>query len=402
MQRAFVHAHEVITGSGVRSSDGRRLKPEHLDRIEDGCVVTDRGKIAWVGKTRDLPKKHLKAKRIDLAREKMIMPGMIDCHTHLVFAGDRSDEFAMRCTGMSYAELARQGKGILTTVNATRKASTKELTDLAILRVEEARSFGIRTLEIKSGYGLDYDSELKQLKVIRSLKKHFKDMTFSATFLGAHDFPKDQTRSAYLKVLLEKMLPEVARKKLADSCDVFLDEGFYSHDEAARILSVAKKLGLNIKLHGDELSNMESAKLAATLGALSCDHLLKVSDDGIRTLAQSETVAVLLPATAFFLKTAQAPARRLLDAGACVALSTDFNPGTSPTLNLPMIMTFAALQLQMNVAEIFAAVTYSAAKALGLHHRKGSVLPGFDADIAIQPFRRFEELYYRFGWVPTR
>lgn len=401
MQRAFVHAHEVITGSGVKSAAGRRLKAEHLDRILDGCVITERGKIAWVGKTKDLPRKFLKAKRYNLKREKLIMPGMIDCHTHLVFAGDRSDEFSMRCAGVSYSELAKQGKGILTTVNATRKASIKELTDLAIERVKEARHFGVRTLEIKSGYGLSLDAELKQLKIVKALKTKFKDMSFSSTFMGAHDFPKDQTREDYLKLILEKMLPEVAKKKLADSCDVFLDEGFYTHDEAARILTAAKKLGLQIKLHGDELSNMESAKLAVELEALSCDHLLKISDDGIRSIAQSETVAVLLPGTAFFLKTDQAPARRLLDAGACVALSTDFNPGTCPTLNLPMIMTIAALQLRMNVAEIFSGVTYSAAKALRLEHRKGVLEPGYDDNLVVQPFKRFEEMYYRFGWVPT-
>lgn len=401
MRRAFIHAHEVIAGVGVKNADGRRLKTDHLDRIDDGCVVTERGKIAWVGKTKNLPRAHLKAKRVNLRGEQLIMPGLIDCHTHLVFAGDRSEEFAARCAGVSYAELARQGKGILTTVNATRKTSIGKLTELASKRVKEARSFGVRTIEIKSGYGLDFESEIKQLKVVQALKKQFKDMTFSATFLGAHDFPKDLPRSEYLGLIINRMLPEVAKKKLADACDVFLDEGFYTADEAKTILGAAKTLGLEIKLHGDELSNTESAALAAELGALSCDHLLKISDDGIQKIAQSNTVAVLLPGTALYLKTNQAPARRLLDAGACVALSTDFNPGTCPTLNLPMMMTLGALQLGMNAAEIFSGVTYSAAKALDLHDRKGTLEPGYDADLAILPFQRFEEIYYRFGWVPT-
>ena len=225
-------------------------------------------------------------------------------------------------------------------------------------------------------------------------------MTLTATFLGAHDFPKDRGREEYMHELLERMLPEVARRKLADTCDVFIDEGYYTRDEGRRVLEEARKLGLKIKAHADELADTDSAALAAELGALSADHLLKISERGIQKLAASQTVAVLLPGTAFYLKAPHAPARKLIEAGACVALSTDFNPGTCVTLSLPTILTIAALYLGLTRAELFAAVTYNGAKALGLHQRKGTLGPGMDADFAVLPFARFEEMYYRFAWAP--
>jgi imidazolonepropionase len=223
-------------------------------------------------------------------------------------------------------------------------------------------------------------------------------MTFSTTFLGAHAFPKDRTREEYMRDLLEKMLPTVVRKKLADACDVFVDEGYFTVDQARELLKKAKSLGLQIKIHADEFGNTESAALAADLGCLSADHLLRVSDRGISKLAASQTVGVLLPGTAFYLKAPHAPARKLIDAGVCVALSTDFNPGSCMTLNLPAIMTIAALYLGMSRAEIFASVTYNGAKALGLQARKGTLSEGMDADFSILPVARFEEIYYRFAW----
>ena len=223
-------------------------------------------------------------------------------------------------------------------------------------------------------------------------------MTIKATFLGAHDFPKDRTRAEYLSDLIVEILPEVSKRKLADACDVFIDEGFYTLAEGRKILEQAKSLGMQIKVHADELANTESAGLAAELGALSADHLLRISADGINKLAGSETVAVLLPSTAFYLKAAHAPARALIAAGARVAISTDFNPGTSMTLSLPATLTIAALYLGMTRAELFASVTYNAACALGLQARKGSLVIGLDADFSILPFQKFEEIYYRFAW----
>lgn len=404
MTEAMLHASELLTGEGVYKKGGRRVREQDLGRIEDGALVVEKSarmsRVLWTGTTKDLPKKFLKARRTNLKGERAIVPGLIDCHTHLVFAGDRSEEFARRCGGTTYAEIAAGGGGISTTVRATRAASEAELLRLAEERVREAQAWGVRTLEIKSGYGLDHASELKILRVVSRLKRKFKDLSFSPTYLGAHAIPEGVERAAYLREMCSRTLPEVARLGLADSVDVFIDAGYYTREEARVLLEAANKLGLKTRVHADELGCTHSAELAAELGALSADHLLAISAEGIAKLARSETVAVLLPGTAFYLKAAQAPARQLLDAGANVAIATDFNPGTSMTLSLPAVMTIAALYLGMSRAELFASVTYCAAKALGLEKRKGALIPGMDGDYTILPFKRFEELYYRFAWAP--
>lgn len=398
--RAVIHASEVLTGSGIRARDGRRVAEADIGTIPDGAIVYSDKRIEWVGPTTDLPKKYARVKKTDLKGKRAIVPGLIDCHTHLVFAGDRSDEFAARCGGATYEEIAARGGGIVATVKATRAAKPAELERLAAERVREAMSFGVRTIECKSGYGLDTETEIKCLEVVERLRKKFPEMTFKSTFLGAHAFPKDRTREGYLRVLHEEMLPEIARRKLADACDVFIDEGYFTLDEGRKLLEEAKKLGFQVKVHADELGNTQSAEMAAKVGALSADHLLKISDHGIQALAKSDTVAVLLPGTAFYLKASHAPARKLIEAGARVALSTDFNPGTCMTLSLPAILTISALYLGMTRAEIFAAVTYNAACALDLQKTKGTIEPGMDADFVVLPFQRFEEMYYRFAWAP--
>jgi len=394
----LIHASEILTGAGVRAKDGRRVTEEDLGRIEDGALVHDDAKILWVGKSSELPKEYASLPRRDLDRKHAVIPGLVDCHTHLVFAGDRATDFARRCGGATYQEIASDGGGILRTVSATRAASEDELFESGMKRLGEAYRHGVRTLEMKSGYGLDHETEMKVLRVGRRLQAARQDMTLVSTFLGAHDFPKGPTRAEYLNEILDRMLPEVAAKKLATACDVFIDEGFYTGTEGRRILEKAKSLGLAVKVHADELANTESAALAAELGALSADHLLQVSDAGIAALARSKTTAVLLPGTAFYLKAPHAPGRQLIDAGARVAISTDFNPGTCMTLNLPAVLTISALYLGFTKAELFAAVTYNAACALGLEAHKGALAPGYDADFAILPHARFEELYYRFAW----
>ncbi|MCM2277614.1 MAG: imidazolonepropionase [Oligoflexia bacterium] len=409
MVRAIIHASELLTGAGIRKKDGRKVLEKDLGRIPDGALVYSTRKqdgkeipdrIEWVGPTAELPRRYARARKQDLRGVRALIPGMVDCHTHLVFAGDRSDEFALRCGGASYEEIAARGGGIVSTMRATREASPALLERLGRERLKEMAAYGVRTIEIKSGYGLSVESELKLLEVIQRLKRAAPGVTVSSTFLGAHAFPPDRSREEYLRDVIEVMLPEVARRKLADSCDVFIDPGYFTVEEGRAILARAAKLGLRIKLHADELADTGSAGLAAELGALSADHLLKISDAGIAALAASRTVAVLLPGTAFYLKAAQAPARKLLSAGAAVALSTDFNPGTSMCLSLPAVMTIAALYLGMTRAEIFAGVTYNGAKALGLEKRKGTLEAGRDADFAVLPFSRFEEAYYRFAWSP--
>lgn len=394
----LIHASEILTGAGVRAKDGRQPLEEDLGRIEDGALVHDGTKILWVGKSSDLPEEYAKTPKRNLAKKHAVIPGLIDCHTHLVFAGDRASDFARRCGGTSYQEIAAEGGGILRTVAATRAATEDELFVSAMERLDEAYRHGVRTLEMKSGYGLDFETEMKVLRVGKRLQDQRKDMTLVSTFLGAHDFPKEKSREEYLREITDRMLPAVASKSLAQACDVFIDEGYYTLEEGRLILEKAKALGLAVKVHADELANTESARLACDLGALSADHLLKVSDAGIAALAKARTTAVLLPGTAFYLKAPHAPGRKLIEAGARVAISTDFNPGTCMTLNLPAVLTISALHLGFTKAELFAAVTYNAACAIGLEGRKGTLEPGKDADFAVLPHARFEELYYRFAW----
>lgn len=396
--KVLLHASEILTGNGLPKKDGRKPLEEDLGRIEDGAIVYTKKDILWIGKSSELPKEYGALETLDLKKERSVIPGMIDCHTHLVFAGDRATEFARRCGGTSYQEIAKEGGGILTTVKATRQASEEELFSLGMKRLEEAYRHGVRTIEAKSGYGLDTETELKVLRVVKKLQSARTDMTIVPTFLGAHDFPKDRSREVYLEEILNEMLPRVKNEKLADSCDVFIDEGFYTLEEGRKILEKAKSLGMKTKIHADELVNTESAALAAELGSLSADHLLKISDRGIAALAASNTTAVVLPGTAFYLKAPHAPARKLIDTGARVAISTDFNPGTSMTLNLPAVLTISALYLGLTKAELFSAVTYNAACALGLQSRKGTLEVGKDSDFSILPVKKFEELYYRFAW----
>lgn len=396
--QAFVHASLVYTGESILKKKGRHLDPQDASAIEDGAVVFDSKKILWVGKTSDLPAKYKKVKTTNLRQKKAIIPGLIDSHTHLVFAGSRAHEFARRCAGTTYQEIANEGGGILTTVKATREATIDQLFESALKRALIAYRFGVRTMECKSGYGLDHETEIKCLTVIQHLRKALPQMRFVSTYLGAHAIPEGRKRSQYIDEMLHQTLPMVASKKLAEFCDVFIDDGYYTLAEGERILRAAKKLGLKVKIHADELTNTESARLACKLDAHSADHLLKISDKGIQALAKSDTVATLLPGTAFYLKAAHAPARKILDAGGRVAIATDFNPGSSYTLNLPLMMNMAALYLQMNSAEILASVTTNAAAALGLDHQKGAVMPGYDSDFVVLPYDRFEEMFYRMGW----
>ncbi len=406
MIKGVIHARELMIGEGIRAKKGRNLKPGDLGRISDGALIysmkTRFGKLVpekviWAGPSSKIPKRYLKVPRKNLNGTGVLIPGLIDCHTHLVFAGNRADEFAERCRGVTYEQIAKRGGGILSTVRATREASEAELEWLALDRLKEASLRGVRTIEIKSGYGLDVASELKILKVIERLRRKRPDLTLVPTFLGAHAIPPEKGRELWVKELIA-MLPLIQKKKLAQFCDIFIDPGYFTVEEGRALLQAAKKAGLQAKVHADELADTGASKLAVDCGALSADHLLKISDENLRKIARSNTVAVLLPGTAFFIKQPQAPARRLLDAGARVAIATDFNPGTCMSVNLPLMLTLGALQLGMNVAELFASVTLNAAAALGLEERKGTLEPGMDADFAVLPFESFEESYYRFGW----
>lgn len=395
--QAMVHASYLYTGQKIVEKDGRDLEHEDLAPIKDGAIIYDQKKIIWTGPTSEIPKKYGKVKAINLKQKSAVMPGLIDSHTHLVFAGTRANEFAKRCAGASYQEIAAGG-GIQATVNATNSATFDELYDLALARAKIAHSFGVRTMECKSGYGLNQESELKCLKVIKKLQKELPMMTFVSTYMGAHAIPRGQNSKQYIEEMISTTLPAIAKAKLAEIVDIFIDEGYFTVEDGRKLLAAAKENGFKVKIHADELGNTESTQLAVDLGALSADHLLKISAKSRAAIAKSKTVATLLPGTAFTLREVYAPARALLDAGAKVAIATDFNPGTCYSLNLPFMMNLSANYMKMNAAEIFAAVTFNAASALGLQNHKGALLSGFSSDFIVLPHQDFEELYYRLAW----
>ncbi len=365
-----------------------------MEVLRDAAVLIDGARIAWVGPRADAP-------RADQVTEVVgvIFPGMIDCHTHGVFGAARLDDHQRRALGEDYKAIAAAGGGILQSVRDVRARPEAELEALTRARLATLLAHGTTTIEVKSGYGLELEAELKQLRVIRRLAAT-QPATLVPTFLGAHEVPPEHRsdRAAYVRLLCEEMIPAVARGQLARCCDVFCEPGVFSPAEARGILTTAKGYGLALKLHADELEGSGGAELAAELGALSADHLAAVSEAGVRALASSGTVAVLLPATMIFLgKKTQAPARRLLDAGAAVALATDFNPGTSPTVSLPLVMALGVSQLGLRHAEALTAVTVNAAAALGLAGERGQLAPGFAADLVVAAVEDWREAAYWMG-----
>ena len=365
-----------------------------VEVLEGAAVLVDGERIAWVGPRGDAPP----ADRVAEVNG-VIFPGFIDCHTHGVFGAPRLDDQERRALGVDYKAIAAAGGGVLQSVRDLRARSEAELTRLTRGRLEALIAHGATTIEVKSGYGLELEAELKQLRVIRQLAAELP-ATLVPTFLGAHEVPPEYRgkREAYVGIVCNEMMPVVARERLARACDVFCEPGVFSVAETRQILTAAKHHGLAVKLHADELDGAGGAELAAELGALSADHLAAISDNGIRALAASSTVAVLLPATMIFLgKRSQAPARRLIDAGAAVALASDYNPGTSPTMSLPLVMAFGVSQLGLRHAEAVTAVTINAAAALGLAAERGQIVPGAVADLVIARVDDWREVAYWMG-----
>jgi imidazolonepropionase len=372
-----------------------------VEVLRDAAVLIDGNRIAWVGPRADAPKvgaQHAAALQV-VEVEGVVLPGFIDCHTHGVFGAARLDDHQRRALGEDYKAIAAAGGGILQSVRDVRARSEADLEALTRARLATLLAHGTTTIEVKSGYGLELEAELKQLRVIRRLAAA-QPATLVATFLGAHEVPPEyrSDRAAYVRLVCEEMIPAVARGGLARCCDVFCEPGVFSPTEARAMLTAAKGHGLALKLHADELEGSGGAELAAELGALSADHLAAVSDGGVRALAASGTVAVLLPATMVFLgKQLQAPARRLIEAGAAVALATDFNPGTSPTVSLPLVMALGVSQLGLRHTEALTAVTVNAAAALGLAAERGQLAAGFAADLVVAAVEDWREVAYWMG-----
>jgi imidazolonepropionase len=393
----FHNISEVLTLIGAAGKGGRKVTNSDLSIIKKAAIVVEGQKIAWVGEQKSVPKALQKAsKKVDL-KGQVVLPAFLDCHTHLVFGGSRASEFELRNQGATYQQIYEAGGGIQSTVRSTRNSSARDLSKISQARANEFASQGVSTIEIKSGYGLSLKEEVKILKVAGELK----GPRILRTYLGPHaKSPDFESLKEYEADILEKQLPFIAKNKLADRVDIFVEAGYYSLDFARRYLSQAKKLGLQITIHAEQMTRTGATQLGLELGAKSVDHVIEVSDSDIADLAKSETTAVLLPASDFYLKMKYPPARKLIEAGARVALSTDFNPGTSPTMDIQFVGVLARREMQMKLHEVIAALTIGSAFALGKESELGSLEPGKFADfITIEG--SMEELFYSVGARPV-
>ena len=401
---------ELVTMAGATEQPRRGDALSTVAALSGVAVTIGDGTILDIGPEADVIARAIigEQTRVIDAGGRAVIPGLVDCHTHLPFAGSREDEFYLRLQGATYQEILAAGGGILETVRATRAASAADLTRLALTRMDAMLLTGTTTAEAKSGYGLATEHELKQLVAIAAAAaSHLMELV--PTFLGAHTVPAEfrHEREAYVDLLLREMLPQVANANraaeaagqppLAAFCDVFVEDGAFTPAEARCLLREAAALGLRPKLHADQLSNGGGAALAAELGAVSADHLEHASPDGLVAMAAMGTVAVLLPGAAWCLRRPQANARRIIDLGVPVALATDFNPGSSPISSLPLIMSLACLELHMNPAEALAAATINAAHAIGAAQRIGSLERGKQADLVILDAPNYRHIAYRPG-----
>ena len=371
-----------------------------LGVIENAAIAATGGRIVWVGPVSEMPS--LRANDVIDLEGRWVTPGLVDCHTHLVYAGNRAHEFELRLTGASYEEIARAGGGIASTVRATRAASEAELVSAAMPRLDALIAEGVTTIEIKSGYGLDTETEGRQLRAARLLGE-LRYISVTRTFLGAHALPPEANgdKDAYIDAVCREMLPAIAAEGLADAVDAFMEGIAFSAEQTARVFDAAKMLGLPVKLHGDQLSNLSGAKLAARYGALSADHLEYCDEEGAVALAKAGTVAVLLPGAYYFIReTHKPPVDIFRKHGTRIAIATDSNPGSSPLTSLLLTMNMAATLFRLSVDEIIAAVTREAARALGRLDHIGTIESGKSCDLAIWDVERLAELPYRMGFNP--
>ncbi len=397
MNKVYLHLNEVLTLAGALKKDGRKLLPSDLSVIQDGAVAVENGKIAWVGETAALPTKYQSYERHELSGH-VLTPELVDSHTHLVFGGDRAQEYADRLNGVSYEEIRKRGGGILLTMNKTRATSADALFEGASRRIERLHTYGIGTIEIKSGYGLSYQKEKELSLIIAKLKQHFEPrIRIFNTYLAAHDVPADfSSSSEYVEKVVLPLLEELAPLKTIDAVDVFHEKNYFSLEDTKSLFAKAKSLGIARKIHADELNDNGGATVAVEFEALSADHLLKISPKGIEDLSQSQTVATLLPGTAFFLGKPLAPARALLDAGAKVSIASDYNPGSCHCDNLLLIGSVAAPQLKLNQAELWAGMTLNASHSLGLKNQ-GAIVPGMEARMTLFKAESVSHITYQWG-----
>uniref|UniRef100_A0A7C3UY86 Imidazolonepropionase n=1 Tax=candidate division WOR-3 bacterium TaxID=2052148 RepID=A0A7C3UY86_UNCW3 len=377
------------------------VRENSLGIIEDAFLLIKKGKIASYGERKSLPS--LRKVKVVSAENSVVLPGFVDCHTHLVFAGTREKELEARFLGESYKKITEKKEGgILATVEKTRASSFRELLVKAKERIKEGIKWGTTTVEIKSGYGLDTKNELKILRVIKRLQKE-TEIDIVPTFLGAHFLPPEKKKEDYIREIIEKMLPRIAKEKLAVFCDVFCEKLVFNSSEAERILLAGKRYGLLPKIHADELEPSGGAEVGVKVGAVSCEHLVYPTKKGLRGMAEKKITAVLLPSTALFLGIRSLPPvsemRRL---GIKIALGSDFNPGTSPLNKMPIVIAFATFLYHLTMEEAIIGATLNSARALKLEKRIGSIEKGKDGDVIILKVPDYRFLFYNFGDNPVR
>ena len=395
------HAAQLATLATDVKGPRSKEAASNLGLIEDGSLWIEDGIIQAVGTTEELERRYkdkvTQAEVID-ASNHLVTPGLVDPHTHVVYGGSREREFEMRLEGATYMEIMNAGGGIHATARMTREATEEELIEQTIRRLDSFLAHGVTTVEGKSGYGMNLETELKQLRVMKKLQEqHAIDLV--PTFMGAHAVPPEfkGREDEFVDHLINDMLPVVAEEKLAEFNDVFCEKGVFTPEQSERILEAGKEYGLIPKIHADEIEPYGGAELAAKAGAISAEHLLKASDEGIEAMAKAGTIACLLPATALYLREEAAKGRKMIDAGVPVAISTDCNPGSSPTTSMPLVMNLACISMRMTPAEALTAATYNAACAINREQQIGSLEAGKQGDIVLWNVKNYQELQYLFG-----
>ncbi|MCX6136360.1 MAG: imidazolonepropionase [Ignavibacteriales bacterium] len=397
MDICITNIGQLVTVASLGASTKKREAMRDLSILQNASIVIRDGIIREIG-TFDSIHPVDDIHTVD-AGGRVALPGFVDSHTHTVFAGSRESEFAMRSEGRTYQEIAASGGGIASTMRATRAATKKELLHSAERRLQEMMKHGTTTVEIKSGYGLSVDAETKMLDVLRDL--HEQSLTTVVpTFLGAHSFPPEfsNDHDGYIRLLIETMLPYIGERKSAVFCDVFCEQGYFDLLQTEAILAAARRRGLMLKVHADQLSSSGATELAVRLDAISADHLENISDAGIDALSRSNTIATVLPGASFFLNHPYAPAKKMIDAGVAVAIATDFNPGSTMSFSMPMMLTIACTQMKMTPEEAIAAATLNGAAALGLSDKIGSLEIGKAGDVVLYDVRDYRTIPYHYGY----
>jgi len=396
---ALLHASQLVTLAAAKKPRvGKELS--ELGIIRDGGILIRDGKIDIVGPSGEVEKKAKDAEIVDLGG-RVVLPGFVDAHTHLVFGGNRLDDFERRARGETYEQIAKAGGGIWSTVEKTRAASEDDLFAAAKKRVDWFLKCGTTTIEAKSGYGLALEDELKILRVIQRLNKE-TSLEVVPTFLGAHAVPREMSPEKYVDLVINEMLPRLAKEKLAEFCDVFCERGYFDIEQSRKILTAAKKLGLKLRGHVDQLTNSGGAKLMAELGATTADHLEKTDEQGIAALRSANVQPVLLPGSVYALGLKEYPrVRQMIEDGLAIVLATDFNPGSSPTPSMPMILSLACTQMKMSPSEAISAATINGAYSVNRGDKIGSLEAGKIANVAVFDCEDYRELAYWFGMPPT-